>query len=114
MAESKEVKKETKATTSDVDSLKEMFDNADAAGGKKKRRRGPRKIFVDLKCPLCEGGVKMISYKDVYQLKKYTSVRGKIIGREKSGMCARHQRQLSRSIKRARYMALMPYVSLSE
>ncbi|MFH1547107.1 MAG: 30S ribosomal protein S18 [bacterium] len=70
--------------------------------------------MVDLKCPLCESGVGFLSYKDVYQLKKYTSVRGKIIGRDKSGMCARHQRQLSKAIKKARYMALLPYVQLSK
>ncbi|MEA3356921.1 MAG: 30S ribosomal protein S18 [Patescibacteria group bacterium] len=67
-----------------------------------------------MKCPLCESGIKFISYKDVYQLKKYTSVRGKIIGRDKSGMCAKHQRQLSKAIKKARYMALLSYVSLTK
>jgi small subunit ribosomal protein S18 len=79
--------------------------------GESRRRR--KKVILNLKCPLCETGVKLISYKDVYQLKKFTSVRGKIIGREKSGMCAKHQRQLSGSIKRARYMALLPYAAVS-
>lgn len=80
-------------------------------GGKKKKPMRRRKIVMNLKCPLCEGGIKEVSYKDVYQLKKFTSVRGKIIGAEKSGVCTKHQRQLTRAIKRARQVALMPYVA---
>ncbi len=80
-------------------------------GGKKKKPMRRKKIVMNLKCPLCEGGVKEVSYKDVYQLKKFTSVRGKIIGAEKSGVCTKHQRQLTRAIKRARQIALMPYVA---
>ncbi|HCC67613.1 TPA: 30S ribosomal protein S18 [Patescibacteria group bacterium] len=76
-----------------------------------KKRRRKRRIIQNLKCPLCESGVKYLSYKDVYQLKKFTSVRGKIISTEKSGMCHKHQKQLRRAIKRARYMALLPYVA---
>jgi small subunit ribosomal protein S18 len=79
----------------------------------KKRYRRRRRTPQNLKCALCEGGIKKISYKDVYQLKKYTSVRGKIISTEKSGVCHKHQRNLTRAIKRARYMALLPY-SLDE
>ncbi|MHC1716984.1 MAG: 30S ribosomal protein S18 [Candidatus Dojkabacteria bacterium] len=77
----------------------------------KKKPRRKRKIVLNLKCPLCEGGVKSVSYKDVYQLKKFTSVRGKIISTEKSGVCHRHQRQLTNAVKRARFMALLPYAS---
>lgn len=77
----------------------------------KKKPRRKRRIIQNLKCPLCEGGVKSVTYKDVYQLKKFTSVRGKIISTEKSGVCHRHQRQLTNSVKRARYMALLPYAS---
>jgi len=85
-------------------------DSNDSYGGKKKVRR-KRKIIQNLSCPLCDSGVKNISYKDVYQLKKFTSVRGKIISTEKSGACHRHQKQLKGAIKRARYMALLPYVA---
>ncbi len=77
----------------------------------KKKPRRKRKIIQNLKCPLCESGVKEVTYKDVYQLKKFTSVRGKMISTEKSGVCHRHQRQLQKAIKRARYMALLPYAS---
>lgn len=79
---------------------------------KKKGRRRKRVIQLNLKCPICEAGEKHISYKDVYQLKKYTSVRGKIISSEKSGVCSRHQRQLSTAIKRARFLSLLPYLAV--
>ncbi len=79
--------------------------------GNKDKKRKKRKIVLNLKCPLCESGVKYVSYKDVYQLKKFTSVRGKIIATEKSGACAKHQRQITNSVKRARVMALLPLVA---
>jgi small subunit ribosomal protein S18 len=75
------------------------------------RRRRRKRIMQNLKCPLCESGVKHVSYKDIFQLKKFTSVRGKIISSEKSGLCHRHQKQLRQAIKRARFMALLPYVA---
>jgi small subunit ribosomal protein S18 len=78
---------------------------------KKKNMRRRRKIVQNLKCPLCESGVKTVTYKDVYQLKKFTSVRGKIISVEKSGACHKHQKMLKRAIKRARFMSLLPYSS---
>lgn len=86
--------------------------NDDASfDSKKKNIRRRRKVVQNLKCPLCESGVKTVTYKDVYQLKKFTSVRGKIISVEKSGACHRHQKMLKRAIKRARYMSLLPYSS---
>lgn len=101
-----------------VPSLDDVYDEKSVAedeseesyGGKKKQRRR-RKIIQNLSCPLCDSGVKEVSYKDVYQLKKFTSVRGKIISVEKSGACHKHQKQLKRAIKRARFMALLPYIS---
>jgi len=51
-----------------------------------------------------------IDYKDVSFLKKYTTDTGKIVGRKKTGLCAKHQRKLAEAIKRARFMALMPFV----
>jgi small subunit ribosomal protein S18 len=85
-------------------------DSSDDYGGRRKKRRR-RKIVQNLSCPLCDSGVKSVSYKDVYQLKKFTSVRGKIISVEKSGACHKHQKQIRRAIKRARYMALLPYIA---
>ncbi len=103
-------------------SLDDVFDeskvtgsNEDSAeqGGRSHGRGGKRKkVVLNLKCPLCEAGIKTVNYKDVYQLKKFTSVRGKIIHPEKSGACRKHQRQITKAIKRARYIALLPYVHI--
>ena len=81
----------------------------DRDSSRKRRRR--KRVIQNLKCPLCESAVKHVSYKDIFQLKKFTSVRGKIISSEKSGLCHRHQKQLKQAIKRARFMALLPYVA---
>ncbi len=94
----------------EVEKTESSMDEGFESHGKKNVRRR-RKIIQNLKCPLCESGVKTVTYKDVYQLKKFTSVRGKIISVEKSGACHRHQKMLKRAIKRARYMALLPYSS---
>jgi len=55
--------------------------------------------------------VDLVDYKDVRRLKSYISERGKIIPRRISGSCARHQRQLTHAVKRARTVALLPYVA---
>lgn len=111
-----EVKKvqdeEVKPTLEDVfDDTKVTEDEEEEKSTPKRRPRRRRKFKQNLKCPMCEAGQKTINYKEIYQLKKYTSVRGKIISTEKSGVCNKHQRQVSRAIKRARYMALLPYSS---
>lgn len=67
-----------------------------------------RKLTRARNCPLCASDTR-VDYKDVPLLKKYVSDRGKIMGRAKSGVCARHQRQITRGIKRARYVALLPF-----
>ena len=61
-------------------------------------------------CPICEAGTRFVDYKDERTLSRFTTERGKILPSRLSGMCARHQRQLSRAIKRARYLALLPYI----
>lgn len=61
-------------------------------------------------CPVCESGVRVLDFKDERSLSRYTTERGKILPARLSGMCARHQRQLATAVKRARYLALMPYV----
>ena len=62
-------------------------------------------------CQFCVEKVNGIDYKDVGRLRRFTSERGKILPRRMTGTCAKHQRQLSTAIKRARTIALMPYVS---
>ena len=69
-------------------------------------RRTKRKI-----CAFCVDKVVDIDYKDVSKLKKYISERAKILPRRVSGCCAKHQRQLTVAIKRARHIALLPYTS---
>lgn len=62
-------------------------------------------------CRFCENGVIYIDYKDEKKLIRFTTETGKIIPRRISGTCASHQRQLSRAIKRARQLALIPYIA---
>ncbi len=60
-------------------------------------------------CYYCVEKTEHVDYKDVEKLRKYISERGKIIPRRVTGNCAKHQRLLTEAIKRARYMALLPY-----
>ena len=72
------------------------------------RGRKPRRKV----CQFCVDKVQHIDYKDMVRLRmKDTSERGKILPRRMTGTCAKHQRQLSTAIKRARVIALLPYVS---
>ena len=71
------------------------------------RGRKPRRKV----CQFCVEKVQHIDYKDVGRLRRFTSERGKILPRRMTGTCAKHQRQLSTAIKRARTIALLPYVS---
>ena len=71
--------------------------------GGRPQRRGRKKV-----CSFC---VDRIDHKDVPRLRKYLSERAKIIPRRVTGTCAAHQRELTVAIKRARHVALLPYVS---
>ena len=62
-------------------------------------------------CAFCVDKVEHIDFKDTAKLKRYTSERGKILPRRTTGICAAHQRQLTVAIKRARHIALLPYVA---
>ena len=62
-------------------------------------------------CAFCADNVDYIDYKDTQRLRKFVSERAKILPRRISGTCAKHQRQLTLAIKRARHVALMPYIS---
>lgn len=70
------------------------------------QRGGRRRRKV---CSFCVDKVEAIDYKDVAKLRRYMSERGKILPRRMSGNCAKHQRQLSEAIKRARAIALLPF-----
>lgn len=69
-------------------------------------RRGRRKV-----CAFCVDKIEQIDYKDVPRLRRYLSDRAKIVPRRVTGTCAHHQRQLTQAIKRARHLALLPYIS---
>lgn len=62
-------------------------------------------------CEFCVGKIDKIDYKDTARLKHYISERAKILPRRVTGTCAKHQRELAEAIKRARQMALLPYIS---
>ena len=68
-------------------------------------RRGAKKK----PCSFCQHGVATVDYKDIAQLRKYISDRGKIRGRKVSGNCQQHQRDVTDAIKTARELALLPY-----
>ncbi len=74
----------------------------------KRRGGGIRRKKV---CQFCADKNKIIDYKDVETLKKYTTERGKILPKRITGTCAIHQRDITIAIKRARIVSLMPYVT---
>lgn len=73
---------------------------------KGKKNFGRRRV-----CRFCADTTQIIDYKDPKMLSHYTTERGKIIPRRISGLCAKHQRQLTLAIKRSRHIALMPYAA---
>ena len=64
---------------------------------------------VPTNCPFCAAKSNP-DYKDVGALSKYVTERGKFLGRARSGVCAKHQRRLETAVKRARFVALLPYI----
>ena len=62
-------------------------------------------------CGFCVDKFENIDYKDIARLRRYISQRGKILPRRVTGTCARHQRELTVAIKRARHLALLPYTA---
>jgi len=62
-------------------------------------------------CRFCRRGVKYVDYKDIETLQKLLTNRGKIYSRKRSGNCAKCQRKAKKAIKRARYMALLPFTA---
>ena len=73
--------------------------------------RGAPLHFKKKSCRLCAEKVKAIDYKECDMLKRFTTERGKILPSRFSGNCAKHQRLVSRAIKRARIAALLPFIS---
>ena len=67
-------------------------------------------IKVAKNCQFCKEKIEP-NFKDVANLTKYMSDRGRIIGRDRSGVCAKHQRRMTTEVKRARHLALLPFVA---
>ena len=78
--------------------------DAKRPGGK--MRRSKRKV-----CAFCSDKAEFIDYKDIAKLRKYVTERGKILPRRISGTCAKHQRELTSAVKRARHIALLPFTT---
>ncbi len=86
-------------------------------GGPSRGGRGRRKRRVYHRrkvCRFCADSNMVINYKDTRSLRYFITERGKIIPRRISGCCAKHQRALTHAIKRARTIALLPYVGMVE
>jgi len=81
---------------------------AQRRGTRTGRERTRRFVFRPKVCPFCADKLQ-IDYKDVSRLQRHISERGKIEPRRRTGVCAKHQRRLAVAIKRARYLALVPY-----
>ena len=73
-----------------------------------RRRGGMRRKKV---CQFCADKTEVIDFKDVDKLKKYVTERGKILPKRITGTCAMHQRAVTTAVKRARIVALLPYVA---
>ncbi|PNT91442.1 30S ribosomal protein S18 [Clostridium thermosuccinogenes] len=89
----------------DKNNSRDGYDKSEGRGGMRVRR-AKRKV-----CAFCVDKVADIDYKEVAKLRKYVSERGKILPRRISGNCAKHQRQLTVAIKRARHISLLPYTA---
>jgi len=80
-------------------------------GMNRKKRRFSTSIREQTQCRFCRKGKGYIDYKDIDTLQKLLTHRGKIFSRKRSGNCASCQRKVKRAIKRARFMALLPFTS---
>ncbi len=69
-----------------------------------KRRAKKRRV-----CSFCVDKMDVLDYKDLSKFRKFVTDRGKIVPRRNSGVCAKHQRELASAIKRARFIALLPF-----
>lgn len=69
-----------------------------------RQRRIKKKV-----CMYCADKNLVIDYKDIDKLKKFVSEKGKILPRRVTGLCAKHQREVTTAVKRARHIALLPY-----
>jgi small subunit ribosomal protein S18 len=90
-----------------------MADHNIADDKNPRRGRGKKKPYHRRKvCRFCAEHINSVDYKDVKALRPFITERGKIVPRRISGNCAKHQRLLTKTILRARFMALLPYTAM--
>jgi len=89
-----------------------MFQERKSRFQKKTKKKTSRKrIFIKKVCRFCSDKVDNVDYKDISKLKRFVTEKGKILPNRITGNCAKHQRIVAVAIKRARYVALLPYVA---
>ncbi len=74
-----------------------------------KKTARPKRYKKPKVCPFCAGELEVTDYKDAKMLRRFMSETGKILPRRRTGVCAKHQRKLAMTIKRARIMAIVPF-----
>ncbi len=87
-----------------MDNRKVVVDDGDDKLPKKNFKQQKKKV-----CAFCLDKVETIDYKDASKLRKYITEKGKILPSRQTGVCAKHQRELARAIKRARVMSILPF-----
>lgn len=113
-----EVKDEKVDSTAALKDVKEVsnivsIDNEVEDSSHEQVKKQTKQAKVKLSCSLCSSKSKdALKYYNVALLKKFVSVRGKMIPRSKSGVCAKHQRMLRREVRRARILAFLPFVDV--
>jgi small subunit ribosomal protein S18 len=90
---------------------KQRSSSGGGGGGGSRRPKGPSSGGRRKSCHFCRDKVEYIEYKDFQSLRRYLSEKGKIRSRRITGCCRRHQSQLATAVKRARELALLPYVA---
>lgn len=78
---------------------------------KTKKKTSRKRIFIKKVCRFCSDKVDSADYKDISKLKRFVTEKGKILPNRITGNCAKHQRIVAVAIKRARYVALLPYAA---
>ena len=95
---------QTEQTQVQAEPFKEAVAQEDKAPVRRQKRMSKKKV-----CMFCADRAKVIDYKDVATLKRFVTEKGKIVPRRQTGTCAMHQREVTKAVKRARNVALLPY-----
>ena len=91
--------------------MRAKLNSRSSDGRGRRRKRFVAGIREQTQCRFCRGGIEYVDYKDIDTLQKLLTNRGKIFSRKRSGNCASCQRKVKRAIKRARFMALLPFTT---